>query len=80
MKRIMEYELSSKIMDYWWKCVSKENDRNADRDVNDLLENFVKGCKVSYDGGDLDRTVLNLTNSQKRKLLKTMLNSGILER
>lgn len=65
---------------YWWKCISKKNDRFADRDINDLLEKFIKSCKTTYDPFDLNRSVLNLTNSQKRKLYKTMLNSGILER
>lgn len=67
-------------MEYWFSCISKENDRKADSNINDLLENFVKDCNVSYHYDDLDRTVLNLTNSQKRDLYKTMLNSGILER
>ena len=49
-------------------------------DINELLEEFVHDCKVSYHSDDLDRTVLNLTNSQKRKLYKMMLDSGILER
>lgn len=80
MNKTTEYKLASSIMEYWFKCISKRNDRYADRDINDLLEEFVVGCKVSYDSGDLDRTVLNLTNSQKRKLYKEMINSGILER
>ena len=80
MKQTTEYKLTSAIMKYWSKCISKENDRKADGDINDLLENFVKECNISYHYDNLDRTVLNLTNSQKRKLYKTMLNSGILER
>ena len=79
-RKTTEYILKSKIMEYWFNCISKENDRKADGDINDLLENFVKDCNVSYYYDDLDRTVLNLTNSQKRDLYKTMLNSGILER
>ena len=62
------------------KCISKEDDRYADGDINDLLENFVKDCNVSYHYDNLDRTILNLANSQKRKLYKAMLSSGILER
>lgn len=76
-----EQKLLNLIMEgYWWKCISKKNDRFADRDINDLLEKFIKSCKTTYDPFDLNRSVLNLTNSQKRKLYKTMLNSGILER
>lgn len=67
-------------MEYWFKCISKKNDRYADGDINELLEEFVHDCNVSYHSDDLDRTVLNLTNSQKRKLYKMMLDSGILER
>lgn len=67
-------------MEYWFKCISKENDRYAGGDINELLEEFVADCKVTYDSDNLDRTVLNLTNSQKRKLLKAMLDSSILER
>ena len=80
MKQTMEYKLAKKIMEYWCKCILKENDKYADGDINDLLENFIIDCKVSYDSGDLDRTVLNLTNSQKRKLYRKMLDSGILDR
>ena len=80
MKQTTEYKLAREIMDYWCKCIFKENDKYADGDINDLLENFIIDCKVSYDSGDLDRTVLNLTNSQKRKLYRKMLDSGILNR
>lgn len=74
-KNTMERKLFSAIMSYWFECVSIDAD--CDMRVNDLLENFVESQKVTYDPGDLDRTVLNLTNSQKRKLLKEMLSSGI---
>ena len=80
MKKTTEYKLASAIMEYWFKCISKENDRYADGDINELLENFVKDCNVSYHSDDLDRTVLNLSNSQKRDLYRIMLDSGILER
>ena len=80
MRKTTEHKLASAIMEYWFNCISKENDRKADGDINDLVENFVKDCNVSYHYDDLDRTVLNLTNSQKRKLYKDMLDSGILER
>lgn len=80
IQKTTEYKLGLQIMEYWFKCISKKNDRYADGDINELLEEFVRDCKVSYHSDDLDRTVLNLTNSQKRDLYKTMLNSGILER
>lgn len=80
IQKTTEYKLGLQIMEYWFKCISKKNDRYADGDINELLEEFVHDCNVSYHSDDLDRTVLNLTNSQKRKLYKMMLNSGILER
>lgn len=80
MKTTTEYKLANAIMEYWFKCISKKKDRYADGDINNLLETFVKDCNVSYHSDDLDRTILNLTNSQKRKLYNLMLNSGILER
>lgn len=80
IQKTTEYKLGSQIMEYWFKCISKKNDRYADGDINELLEEFVHDCNVSYHSDDLDRTVLNLTNSQKRKLYKMMLDSGILER
>ena len=80
IQKTTEYKLGLQIMEYWFKCISKKNDRYADGDINELLEEFVHDCKVLYHSDDLDRTVLNLTNSQKRKLYKMMLDSGILER
>lgn len=80
IQKTTEYKLGSQIMEYWFKCISKKNDRYADGNINELLEEFVHDCKVSYHSDDLDRTILNLTNSQKRKLYKMMLDSGILER
>ena len=80
INKTTEYKLGSQIMEYWFRCISKKGDKRADEDINELLEEFIHDCKVSYHSDDLDRTVLNLTNSQKRKLYKTMLNSRILER
>lgn len=80
IQKTTEYKLGSQIMEYWFKCISKKNDRYADGNINELLEEFVHDCKVSYHSDDLDRTILNLTNSQKQKLYKMMLDSGILER
>lgn len=80
MKQTTEYQLVKEIMEYWSKCILKKNDKYADIDINDLLETFVIDCKVSYDPADLNRTVSNLTNAQKRKLYRKMLDSGILNR
>lgn len=78
MKReTTERQLLNSIMDYWEECISKNG--ACDFAVNDLLENFVKSCNAPYYGNDLYTTVLNLTNSQKRRLYKAMQNSGIKE-
>lgn len=70
-------KLVSLIMDYWTKCVSKNSD--ADFKVNDLIENFTESCGRSEKvyNCDVTLTVSFLTNSQKRKLYKQLLNSGI---
>ena len=70
-------KLVSLIMEYWTKCVSKNSE--ADFKVNDLIENFAESCERRekvYDY-DVTLTVSFLTNAQKRKLYKQLLNSGI---
>ena len=47
MKQTTEYKLANKIMEYWFKCISKKNDKYADGDINDLLENFIIDCNNS---------------------------------
>lgn len=79
-KETCEYALRRLIMEYWQKCIEKAEDRKADGDINDLLEDYVRGCGVSYHYDDLALTVGNLTNAQKRGLYNKMLRSGILER
>ena len=65
------------IMDYWTKCVSKNLE--ADFKVNDLIENFAETCGRYEEVFDCDvaLTVSFLTNAQKRKLYKQLLNIGI---
>ena len=65
------------IMDYWTKCVSKNLE--ADFKVNDLIENFAETCGRYEEVFDCDvaLTVSFLTNAQKRKLYKQLLNSEI---
>lgn len=77
-KETTERKLLKSIMDFWWECISKSIE--ADYQINDLLEKFIIGCGVTYFSHDLDRSVLNLSNSQKRKLYSVMLKSGILEK
>lgn len=65
------------IMDYWTKCVSKNSE--ADFKVNELIENFAESCGRYEKVFDYDvaLTVSFLTNAQKRRLYKQLLNSGI---
>lgn len=78
LKKMKQWQkLTKDIMDYWSDCIMQ--DCTSDFEVNRLLEDFIKAENVTYDGGDLDRSVNNLTNSQKRRLYKKMLESGIRE-
>lgn len=61
---------------YWWECVSAGG--KEDRLINDLLEDFIKEEHKPYFPEDLDRTVMNLSNSQKRQLIRQMEKSRIL--
>ena len=49
--------------------------------INDLLERYASDCGINIDmlNGEIEPTVLNMTASQKRKLYKKMLESGIRE-
>ena len=47
IQKTTEYKLGLQIMEYWFKCISKKNDRYADGDINELLEEFVHDCNVS---------------------------------
>ena len=69
--------LTSLIMNYWTASISKKSE--ADFKVNELIENIAESCgryEKVYDY-DVALTVSFLTNAQKRKLYKQLLNSGI---
>lgn len=74
----MSKPIDIQILDYWWDAVMI--DGRADRQVNDLLENFVKRKGHVYDGSDIYRTIRNLTKSEQRNLLKQLKASGIVNR
>ena len=74
----MKKALNEIIMDYWYICAM--HDGKSDRDIKNLLQDFVESCGRTYDGSDIDRTVRNLTKAEQRKLLKTMQESGIIDR
>ena len=71
-----EKKLFQIAMGYWWECVTTGD--KEDRLINDLLENYIKAERKPYFPDDLDRTVLNLTNSQKRQLIQQMIHSNII--
>lgn len=73
--KIKNKDLTPAIMDYWWDCILQDAD--SDLKINNLLENFVKNKDAVYLSDDLNRTVDNLTNAQKRELYWTMLTSNI---
>lgn len=70
-----EKKLFQIAMGYWCECVM--TDGKKDRLINDLLEDFIHAEHKPYFPDNLDRTVLNLTNSQKRQLIRQMINSNI---
>lgn len=71
-------DLTGKIMAYWEVC-AYEKDSKADFAINDLVNHFASSCGINQDklNNRVDLTVNALTNSQKRKLYKLMLDSGI---
>lgn len=73
--KIKNKDLTAVIMGYWSDCIMQDAD--SDWKINKLLEDFVKSKDAAYLFDDLDRTVENLTNSQKRELYRKMLDSGI---
>ena len=72
-------KLFNQIMEYWEVCAYR--DCESDFAINDLLEKYAASCGI-YEKNiqyRIDITVRNMTNSQKRKLYKLMLKSGIRE-
>lgn len=67
------------IMKYWTECAYSNTKK--DFTINDLLERYASDCGINIDmlNGKIEPTVLNMTASQKRKLYKKMLESGIRE-
>lgn len=77
MKETTERKLVKSIMNFWLECISKNTE--ADYQINDLLENFIIESGITYFYDDLESSVYNLSNSQKRRLYKKMIESSILE-
>ena len=74
-----EEKLINQIMEYWEACAYR--DCTSDFAINELLEKYAASCGVYEKNLEyrIDITVRNMTNSQKRKLYKLMLESGIRE-
>ena len=72
-----ENKLIKQIMKYWEECAFRDCD--SDFAINNLVEKFALSCGIDERKlmGRVDIAVYNMTNSQKRKLYKLMLESGI---
>ena len=72
-----EHKLINLIMEYWEDCAY--HDCESDFKINALVDDFALSCGIDEKklNGDIDITVKNMTNSQKRKLYKLMLESNI---
>lgn len=72
-------KLYEKIMEYWSVCAYCNGKK--DFAINDLLEKYALSCGIYEEKLEsrIDLTVRSMTNSQKRKLYKKMLESGIRE-
>ena len=71
-----ENKLVKQIIDYWAECIY---DCESDYKINKLIDNYALSCGIDERKlhGDIDITVRNMTNSQKRKLYKLMVESNI---
>lgn len=72
-----ENKLIRQIMNYWQDCAYR--DMKSDYKVNKLVYDFAISLGIDEEklDSDVELTVRNMTNSQKRKLYKLMLESGI---
>ena len=75
-----ENKLFNQIMEYWETCAYANCE--SDFAINDLLDDYALSCGIDERKIEarIDITVRNMTNSQKRKLYKMMLDSGIREK
>lgn len=72
-----ENKLINLIMEYWEECAYR--DCESDYQINKLLDDYALSCGIDERklNGDIEITVRNMTNSQKRKLYKLMVESNI---
>lgn len=72
-----ENKLINLIMEYWSDCAYRDCD--SDFAINCLVDDYALSCGIDEGklNGDIEITVRNMTNSQKRKLYKLMVESNI---
>lgn len=72
-----ENKLVKLIVEYWQDCAYR--DCESDYKINKLVDDYAMSCGIDERRlhGDIDITIRNMTNSQKRKLYKLMLESNI---
>lgn len=72
-----ENKLVNLIVEYWADCAYRDNE--SDYKINKLLYDYALSCGIDEGklNSDIDITVRNMTNSQKRKLYKLMVESNI---
>lgn len=72
-----ENKLVNLIMEYWSDCAYR--DCESDYRINKLVDEYALSCGIDERklNADICITVRNMTNSQKRKLYKLMVESNI---
>ena len=72
-----ENKLVNLIMEYWSDCAYR--DCESDYQINKLVDDYALSCGINEEAlnGDVEITIRNMTNSQKRKLYKLMVESNI---
>ena len=70
-------KLVNRIMEYWADCAYR--DCESDYKINKLVDDYALSCGINEEtlNGDVEITIRNMTNSQKRKLYKLMVESNI---
>ena len=76
-KFVTNAELESLIMEYWEECAYR--DCESDFAINKLVYDYALSCGINEEKlmNDVSLTVRSMTNSQKRKLYKLMVDSNI---
>lgn len=72
-----ENRLVGLVMEYWEECAYR--DTMSDYKINKLVYDYALSCGIDEEklDNDVSLAVRNMTNSQKRKLYKLMVDSNI---